>query len=212
MALSVAPVLREDGSVREWVGSHTDITDRKEAELALAAAKEAAENANRAKSSFLANMSHELRTPLSAVIGYSEMLEEEAEEMGERSMLADLGKIKSNAKHLLGLINDVLDLSKVEANKMDLFAEDIDVAAFVQDAAGTVDALIQRKSNRLVVDVGEALGTMHTDAVKLRQCLFNLLSNAAKFTENGTITLAARREQPRRATGSPSRCVTPASA
>ena len=194
MALSVAPVLEENGSVREWVGSHTDITNRKEAEIALAAAKDAAENANRAKSSFLANMSHELRTPLSAVIGYSEMLEEEAEEMGERSMLVDLGKIKSNAKHLLGLINDVLDLSKVEANKMDLFAEDIDVATFVHDAAGTVEALIGRKSNRLVIDLGEALGEIHTDAVKLRQCLFNLLSNAAKFTENGTITLAAHRE------------------
>ena len=102
MALSVAPVPQEDGGVREWIGSHTDITDRKEAELALAVAKEAAESANRAKSSFLANMSHELRTPLSAVIGYSEMLEEEAEEMGEQSMLTDLGKIKSNAKHLLG--------------------------------------------------------------------------------------------------------------
>ena len=194
MALSVAPVLEEDGSVREWVGSHTDITDRKEAEIALAAAKEAAENANKAKSSFLANMSHELRTPLSAVIGYSEMLEEEAEEIGEQSMLSDLGKIKSNAKHLLGLINDVLDLSKVEANKMELFAEDIEVADFLHDAAGTVEALIQRKSNSLVVDPGEAVGTMHTDAVKLRQCLFNLLSNAAKFTESGTITLSAHRE------------------
>ena len=195
MAVSIVPVLEEEGSVREWVGSHTDITERREAELALAAAKEAAESANRAKSAFLANMSHELRTPLSAVIGYSEMLEEEAEDMGEQSMLTDLGKIKSNAKHLLGLINDVLDLSKVEANKMDLFAEDIDVAAFVQDAAGTVDALIGRKSNSLVIDIGEGVGTMHTDATKLRQCLFNLLSNASKFTENGTVTLAAHREQ-----------------
>ena len=195
MDVSIVPVLEEDGSVREWVGSHTDITERREAELALAAAKEAAETANRAKSSFLANMSHELRTPLSAVIGYSEMLEEEAEDMGEQSMLTDLGKIKSNAKHLLGLINDVLDLSKVEANKMDLFAEDIDVAAFVHDAAGTVDALVGRKANRLVIDMGKAVGTMHTDATKLRQCIFNLLSNASKFTENGTITLAAHREQ-----------------
>ncbi len=203
MAVAIVPVLEDDGSVREWVGSHTDITDRKEAELALAAAKEAAESANRAKSAFLANMSHELRTPLSAVIGYSEMLEEEAGDMGEQSMLTDLGKIKSNAKHLLGLINDVLDLSKVEANKMDLFAEDIDVAAFVRDAAGTVDALVARKSNSLVIDLGDAIGTMHTDATKLRQCLFNLLSNAAKFTENGTITLSARREH-----GPEGECVT----
>ncbi|WP_167627626.1 ATP-binding response regulator [Methylobacterium phyllostachyos] len=158
------------------------------------AAREAAEEANRAKSSFLANMSHELRTPLSAVIGYSEMLEEEAEELGQDGLLKDLGKIKSNAKHLLGLINDVLDLSKVEANKMETFTEDVDVAAFVRDAAGTVDALVGKKRNRLVLDLAAGLGLARTDATKLRQCLFNLLSNAAKFTEDGTVTLRARRE------------------
>ena len=157
------------------------------------AAREAAEDANRAKSSFLANMSHELRTPLSAVIGYSEMLEEEAEELGQDTLLKDLGKIKSNAKHLLGLINDVLDLSKVEANKMDVYAEDIDVGEFVRDAAGTVDALVAKRGNRLVLDVPEGLGTARTDATKLRQGLFNLLSNAAKFTEGGTVTLRVRR-------------------
>ncbi|TXM92680.1 response regulator [Methylobacterium sp. WL116] len=158
------------------------------------AAREGAEDANRAKSSFLANMSHELRTPLSAVIGYSEMLEEEAEELGQESFLKDLGKIRTNATHLLGLINDVLDLSKVEANKMDTFAEDIDVETFVRDAAGTVDALVGKKGNRLILDLGDGLGSAWTDATKLRQCLFNLLSNAAKFTEGGTITLRARRE------------------
>ena len=194
MALCVAPVLQEDGGLREWIGSHTDITNRKEAEFALAAAKNAAESASRAKSSFLANMSHELRTPLSAVIGYSEMLEEEAEEKGEPSTLADLGKIKTNAKHLLGLINDVLDLSKIEANKMDLLAEDIAVEPFLRDAAGTVSALIGRKANTLVIEIGDNAGTLHTDVVKLRQCLFNLLSNAAKFTQDGTITLSVRRQ------------------
>ncbi|TNC07667.1 response regulator [Methylobacterium terricola] len=158
------------------------------------AAQEAAEDANRAKSSFLANMSHELRTPLSAVIGYSEMLEEEAEELGQEELLKDLGKIKSNAKHLLGLINDVLDLSKVEANKMDTFPEDIDVEVFVRDAAATVGPLISKRGNRLVLDFADGLGVARTDATKLRQCLFNLLSNAAKFTEGGTITLRARRE------------------
>ena len=157
-------------------------------------AKEAAEAANRAKSAFLANMSHELRTPLSAVIGYSEMLEEEAEETGQASMLADLGKIRSNAKHLLSLINDVLDLSKVEANKMDLFLEDTEVAPFLREAAATVDSLVRRKANTLVLDLAPDLGAMRTDVVKLRQCLFNLLSNAAKFTEGGRITLAVRRE------------------
>ncbi|MDX7953728.1 response regulator [Lichenihabitans sp. Uapishka_5] len=195
MAVSIVPVREDDGTIREWVGSHTDITDRKEAELALAAAKEAAEAANRAKSAFLANMSHELRTPLSAVIGYSEMLEEEAEDIGQEGMLSDLGKVKSNAKHLLSLINDVLDLSKVEANRMDVSGETIDIASFVQEAASTVDALIQAKSNTLVVDVDPSAGLMHTDAVKLRQCLFNLLGNAAKFTENGTITIQASRSR-----------------
>ncbi|MCJ2009533.1 hybrid sensor histidine kinase/response regulator [Methylobacterium sp. J-092] len=158
------------------------------------AAREAAEDANRAKSSFLANMSHELRTPLSAVIGYSEMLEEEAEELGQDGLLKDLGKIKSNAKHLLGLINDVLDLSKVEADKMETYAEDIDVEAFVRDAAGTVEALVAKKGNRLVLNMGDGLAVARTDATKLRQCLFNLLSNAAKFTEAGTITLRVHRE------------------
>ena len=157
-------------------------------------AKAAAEAANRAKSAFLANMSHELRTPLSAVIGYSEMLEEEAEDAGQAVMLADLGKIKSNAKHLLHLINDVLDLSKVEANKMDVHAETVDVAAFLHDVAGTVDALVRKKSNTLAFDLGQDLGSISTDVTKLRQCLFNLIGNAAKFTEAGRITLGARRE------------------
>ena len=194
MALSAAPVIEEDGSIREWVASHTDITDRKEAELALAAAKEAAESANRAKSSFLANMSHELRTPLSAVIGYSEMMEEEVEDLGETGLLTDLGKIKSNARHLLSLINDVLDLSKIEANRMDTFAEDVEVARLVEEAAGTVGSLVSRKGNRLVVEVSPDAGAMHTDVVKLRQCLFNLLSNASKFTEDGQVTLHVHRE------------------
>ena len=128
MDVSAVPILDEDGTVRDWVGQHTDITARKLAEIELSAAKEAAESANRAKSAFLANMSHELRTPLSAVIGYSEMMEEEIEDLGETGLLTDLGKVKSNARHLLNLINDVLDLSKIEANRMDTFAETVEVA------------------------------------------------------------------------------------
>ena len=192
-------LVRLDGanrSLREREASLEAANNDAEAAKADAeAAREAAEDANRAKSAFLANMSHELRTPLSAVIGYSEMLEEQAEETGDAVTLADLGKIKSNAKHLLGLINDVLDLSKVEANRMDTYAEDFDVAGFARDAASTVEALMRRKSNTLSLDLGADLGAMHTDATKLRQCLFNLLSNAAKFTENGRIVLHLRRER-----------------
>ncbi|WP_245496687.1 hybrid sensor histidine kinase/response regulator [Lichenibacterium ramalinae] len=193
-----ATLRRLDEANRTLVESRASLLAAKaEAEVArrdAEAAKEAAEGANRAKSAFLANMSHELRTPLSAVIGYSEMLEEQAEDMGEAGMLADLGKVKSNARHLLSLINDVLDLSKIEAAKMESYGEDFDVADFARDAAATVDSLVRRKGNRLVLDLGDGLGPMHSDVVKLRQCLFNLLSNAAKFTENGTITVRVRRE------------------
>ena len=194
MAVQGVPVRDEEGAIREWVGTHTDITERRLAEEALAAARDAAEAANRAKSVFLANMSHELRTPLSAVIGYSEMLEEEMEDLGEPHLVADLKKIESNARHLLSLINDVLDLSKIEANRMTSYAEDFDVATVAKEAAATVEALVQRKNNTLVLELSDGLGSMHTDVVKLRQCLFNLISNAAKFTENGHITLKAIRK------------------
>ena len=129
-----------------------------------------------------------------AVIGYSEMMEEEVEDMGEQGLLTDLGKIKFNARHLLSLINDVLDLSKIEANRMDTFAEDVEVATLVEDVAQTVGTLIEQKNNVLVIEVAPGVGAMHTDIVKVRQCLFNLLSNASKFTENGRITLKASRE------------------
>ena len=192
MAARGVPIL-DDGSVREWVGTHTDITERRRAEEELSAAKEAAEQANRAKSQFLANMSHELRTPLSAVIGYSEMLEEEMEDTVASHLLGDIRKIQSNARHLLSLINDVLDLSKIEADRMTSFAETFDIGAMVHDVAGTVGSLVQQKGNVIVVEADDALGSMHTDQVKVRQCLFNLVSNAAKFTEDGHITLRAGR-------------------
>ena len=164
----------------------------REREAAIAA-RNAAEDANRAKSNFLANMSHELRTPLSAVIGYTELLEEELAEGGQHGMLADLDKVKNNAQHLLGLINDVLDLSKVEAGRMDVAVEDFAVEPFVRATAAAVEALVARNNNRLALDLGADLGVLRSDAVKLRQCLFNLLSNAAKFTEGGSIALRVRR-------------------
>ncbi len=196
-ALPLFEANEDDEEVRPigWFGTNTDITELREAEEELEAAKAAAEDANRAKSQFIANMSHELRTPLSAVIGYAEMLEEEAEAIeGGDAFLDDLKKIGSNARHLLSLINDVLVLSMIEAGRMEVHAEDFDACELVQEVAATVEALAERRRNRLVVECAEELGSGHSDAVKIRQCLFNLLGNAAKFTEDGTITVTATRQ------------------
>ncbi len=156
----------------------------------LEASKNAAEAANRTKSMFLANMSHELRTPLNAVLGYSEMLQEEAEDRGLDGFIPDLKSIHAAGKHLLELVNDVLDLSKIEAGKMDLFLEDFPLATMLDDVERTIRPLIGEKENELVVTRGE-LGTMRGDLTKVRQTLFNVLSNAAKFTDHGTIRLEA---------------------
>ncbi|MEM1180726.1 MAG: response regulator [Acidobacteriota bacterium] len=160
-------------------------------------ARLAAESANRAKSTFLANMSHELRTPMNAIIGYSEMLLEESEELGRQDMVPDLRKILGAGKHLLALINDVLDLSKIEAGKMTLFVEDIDPQAMVDDVVATIMPLVKRNKNQLDVDLGPDLGQLRADQTKLRQTLFNLLSNACKFTNEGTIRLTVTRRSER---------------
>jgi GAF domain-containing protein/CheY-like chemotaxis protein len=153
------------------------------------------ELADRHKSEFLANMSHELRTPLNAIIGYSEMLQEDAADLGAEQFTDDLKKINAAGKHLLELINAVLDLSKIEAGKMELYLETFDVAGLIRDIAAVIQPLAAKNANRLEVRCPDAIGTMRADLTKVRQALFNLLSNACKFTERGTVGLAVGREE-----------------
>ncbi len=192
------PIL-EEGQVTGAVVTFRDITERKEAENRLQEAKESAERAqkiaetaNLAKSQFLANMSHELRTPLNAIIGYSEMLQEEAD---SPQFISDLKKIHSAGKHLLSLINDVLDISKIEAGKMELFVEQFDLKGLLQEVVSTVQPLMEKNKNQFEVQLATDLESMQADLSKLRQILLNLLSNAAKFTEQGVVSITVNRER-----------------
>jgi len=194
------------GSLKQLVGELTESKDKLEekveqrtADLASAKteaeeARAVAEEASRAKSTFLANMSHELRTPLNAIIGYSEMLLEDVEASGQKEFIPDLQKIAASGQHLLSLINEILDLSKIEAGKMDLYLESLDVKRMIEEVLSTIQLLAEQNENDLKVQWGDNLGTMYADLTKVRQSLFNLLSNACKFTERGTVSLDVFRD------------------
>jgi signal transduction histidine kinase len=162
---------------------------------ALEAAKHHAEEANQVKGAFLATMSHELRTPLNAVIGYSEMLADDAVEQGYEGAAADLNRITAAGRHLLTLVNDILDLSKIEANRLELESRAVDLMLLVEDVAATVQPLMHSSGNTFAVTCAPDLGVVASDPTRLRQVLLNLLSNAAKFTEQGTVSLTARRAE-----------------
>ncbi len=185
-------------SIRDLQHKSEELVEAREAaESAAAVAERAAAaeaTANRAKSQFLANMSHELRTPLNAIIGYSEMLAEDAEDDGHDEIVPDLGKIRASGEHLLGLVNDVLDLSKVEAGKMDLHVETFSVRDVLDTAVAAVRPLAEQNGNTLVVEADGLPATMRSDATRVRQILLNLLSNACKFTHGGTVTLSGTAE------------------
>ncbi len=191
-------IRKREESLAAWNANLEKTVSDRTAELKHAVedaelAREQAQEANKTKSAFLANMSHELRTPMNAIIGYSEMLLEEAEDTGEKWMEPDLKKILSSAKHLLQLINDILDLSKIEAGRMTVFLEPVDILQTAKDVTATVGPLVAKNANTFELHCPEDIGAMHTDLTKLRQTLFNLLSNASKFTEKGKITLEIER-------------------
>ena len=159
-------------------------------------AKELAEQANRAKTSFLSFMSHELRTPLTAINGFSEMLVEEVQAEGRQQWVDDLRRINDSGKYLLELINDILDLSKIEAGRMVVHCEEFEAAPLIRDVAATLAPLVQKRGNQFLVSCPDGIGSIHSDRTRLRQCLLNLLSNANKFTDHGVIRLEVQRAEP----------------
>ncbi len=188
------PLRDAAGRIVKWLGTNTDIHDRKQVEAELGVAKAAADAANQAKSVFLANMSHELRTPLNAIIGYSEMVMEEAQDENLDRIVEDARKIRSAGRHLLELISAVLDLSKIEAGKMDLHVEPFSVRKLIGEIKSVIEPLVEQNHNSLRVSIEDQVVSkfadrMYADETKVRQILLNLLGNACKFTTRGEITL-----------------------
>jgi signal transduction histidine kinase len=193
-AIRQAQEAGEANAVAHVQAHEEQIVERERVEQQLVAAKNAAEEASRTKSAFVANMSHELRTPLNAIIGYSEMLQEDAADLGYVQAVPDLEKIQIAGRHLLGLINDILDLSKIEAGKMTLSVEQFDVTTLITDVVGTAQPLVAAHRNQMQLEISSDAGKMRSDSTKLRQVLLNLLSNAAKFTDRGRIIISVARE------------------
>src|SRR5256886_13682528 len=174
---------------------YTDITERKRYEEALTATRDQAEAMSLTKSAFLANMSHELRTPLNAIIGVTEMLQEDARDLKRDDEIEPLNRVSGAARHLLALINDILDLSKIEAGRMELNLETFSIAPLIDEVVKTFETLAAKNGNRIVVDCDPATKAIHADQMRVRQALLNLVGNANKFTERGTVTIRARRRE-----------------
>jgi signal transduction histidine kinase len=190
---SIATPRRQNSAIA-WDGISLNITELKQVEFELRKAMEQAEEATRSKSQFLANMSHELRTPLNAVIGITEMLEEDAEDLGQDDFIEPLRRIRGAGNHLLHLINEILDLSKIEAGRLELHFEDIELKSLIDELAMTAAPLADKNGNQLEIRRPDDIGRMHTDVTRLRQIMLNLLSNACKFTDHGQVSLQVATE------------------
>ena len=188
------PFSENDIDLLKLITNWISVTLERKISQKIAVAKETAEAANQTKSSFLANMSHELRTPLNAILGYNELLREEVTDDGHTKYLNDISKVDMAGKHLLSLINDVLDLSKIEAGKMEIYLEQFSLKPLVEEIHGTVMPLIEKNKNMFQLEYDDSISIVNADLTKVRQILFNLLSNASKFTEDGTIKLIVTME------------------